>query len=119
MKRTNSFMAKCLFALFLVFTTSVVLSSCKNDDEPGGGLVGRWYWYDDEDEAIDYSDWMEFKSDGTVINSYGEEMTYKVKGNKITFTEWYDGEEDTWTETFKWINDNTIEVDGDIYIRLN
>lgn len=119
-KRTNSLIAKCLFALFLMFATSVVFSSCKNDDEPdGGNIVGKWYWYDDEEDSIDYSDWIEFKADGTLINSYGETMTYKVSGNTITFTEVYEGETDTWTETFRWIDDNTVEIDGSIYVRLD
>ncbi len=78
-----------LIMFFALLGVTATFYSCKDsdDDEPGQNeLVGTWYYYDDEDDELDYDDYFEFKSNGKMIYSGDETGTYKYDSKSSILT---------------------------------
>ena len=97
---------KLLFvAIFATMTLS--LASCKDDkDEPeGGDLVGTWKVSDGWD-ALDMTQYIQFKSDGTCINVV-------IMGDMWSGINDYLGEDDIEIEYGKWSRSgDTLTING-------
>lgn len=98
----------CLLLLTFFIT---MLTSCSSM------LIGTY-----SQESYGVEETFEFKPFGKVVYSMGEdyvEGTYKIEGNKITFS--FEGMglvTSFLNDTFNFVNNgDSIEIDGDIYIK--
>ncbi|MCR5454936.1 MAG: lipocalin family protein [Bacteroidales bacterium] len=98
---------RLLFSLMAVLMLSLTFISCGDDDDDAvdykTAIVGKWKWTHDVEytdgkverdrDVSDRNEFVEYKSDGTVVWTDGEETeqgTWFISGDKLT--EVYDGD---------------------------
>ena len=86
----------------------VGIIGCGDDDNPVRSnqdlLVGTWEAHADPDED-EY--WVTFRSDGTLIDSDGDEATWSLVGDQLTLT-WDDEDSGSYTITLNSVTDTEL-----------
>lgn len=115
------------FSLLLLLITTSIFTSCKKDPDKknAANIVGKWYLQNshekeykngaltrEDNTPISNDSYFDFRSNGTVVDTKGEEYTYKIADSKLTVRSKNDPD-DEWVQDIKKINSNEMVLYGE------
>ncbi|MFA4870022.1 MAG: lipocalin family protein [Pedobacter sp.] len=124
------------FSLLLLLITAISFSSCKKDpsteEKNAKNLIGKWFLKSVTEKNLkngtstnqqttpinDDKKFVEFRSNGTAVDLWGDEFNYKISNSKITMR-YNEDDEDYIQDIIKITSNELVLSEEDVYTEGN